>query len=50
MIYNDIPIVTNDLFRDHIFDMFKMFDSKNNQVKHYIESMCLKYEKKIVWN
>ena len=48
MIYNDIPIVTNDLFRDHIFDMFKMFDSKNNQVKHYIESMCLKYGKKIV--
>uniref|UniRef100_A0A6C0J3H0 Uncharacterized protein n=1 Tax=viral metagenome TaxID=1070528 RepID=A0A6C0J3H0_9ZZZZ len=47
MIYNDIPIITNDLFRDHIFDMFKMFDSKNNQIKHYIESMCLSYGKKI---
>ena len=47
LIYNDIPVITNDLFRDHIFDMFKMFDSKNNQIKHYIESMCLQYGKKI---
>ena len=47
MIFKNISIITNDMFRDHIFDMFKIFDSKNNQIKHYIESMCLTYGKNI---
>lgn len=43
MIINDIPIITNDLFRDHIFEAFKLFESKNNQIANYINEMKLSF-------
>ncbi len=43
MIMNKIPIITNDKFRDHIFEIFKLFDSKNNQLSNYIKEMTLSY-------
>ena len=43
MILFDIPVITNDFFRDHIFDMFQLFDSYNNQIRNYISEMLLKY-------
>lgn len=45
MIINKIPIITNDKFRDHIFEIFKLFDSKNNQLSNYIKEMTLSYNK-----
>lgn len=43
MIINKIPIITNDKFRDHIFEVFKIFDTKNNQISNYIKEMILSY-------
>jgi hypothetical protein len=43
IIYNDIPVLTNDKFKDHIYDMFKLFDSKNNNVKNYFDEKIINY-------
>ncbi len=50
MIYNNIPVITNDIFRDHVFDMFKLFDTKNNRIKNYISEMILSYNKDEISN
>ena len=50
MIYNNIPVITNDIFRDHIYDMFKFFDTKNNKIKNYISEMILSYNKDSISN
>ena len=43
MMIKNIPIVTNDLFRDHIYVAFKLFESKNNQIANYINEMKLSF-------
>ena len=50
MIYNDIPVITNDGFKDHIYDMLKLFDNKNNKIKNYISEMKLSYSDKNIEN
>lgn len=46
MINNNIPIISNDNFKDHLFDMYKLFDCKSNFVKNYISSKTLTYTNK----
>jgi|APSaa5957512535_1039671.scaffolds.fasta_scaffold27550_4 hypothetical protein len=48
MIYNNIPVVTNDNFRDHIYEMFELFDTKNNKIKNYISEMKLSFSDKYI--
>lgn len=48
IIYNDINIITNDLFKDHIFEMFKLFESKNNQIKNYLTEKILNYNRNFI--
>ena len=43
MMIKNIPIVTNDLFRDHIYEAFKLFETKNNQISNYINEMKLSF-------
>tara|TARA_Y100000389_G_C17410654_1_gene490714 strand:- start:135 stop:1136 length:1002 start_codon:yes stop_codon:yes gene_type:complete len=50
MIMNKIPIITNDKFRDHIFEIFKIFDRKNNQLSNYIKEMTLSYNQFMIEN
>lgn len=46
LINNNIPIISNDNFKDHIFDMYQLFDCKSNFVKNYISSKTLTYTNK----
>ena len=43
LLCNKIPIISNDKFRDHIYEIFKLFNSKNNQLSNYIKEMTLSY-------
>tara|TARA_Y100000589_G_C27091383_1_gene604052 strand:+ start:109 stop:1104 length:996 start_codon:yes stop_codon:yes gene_type:complete len=45
MVLSDKPIVTNDCFRDHIFDMFKNFDTIDFKIKNYIHEHIINYTK-----
>lgn len=43
MFKKNIPIITNDKFRDHIYDMMCLFEGKHSIVKGYINDMILHY-------
>jgi hypothetical protein len=47
MIYGDIPVISNDKYRDHIFDMFKLHYKNNvynfNRVSNYIKDNIITY-------
>jgi len=45
MILSNKPIITNDCFRDHIFDMFKNFDTIDFKIKNYINENIINYNK-----
>lgn len=45
MILSDKPIITNDCFRDHIFDMFKNFETIDFKIKNYIIENTINYTK-----
>ena len=45
MIATNSVIISNDIFRDHIFDMFKLFESKDNKIKNYISENIISYNK-----
>ena len=45
MILSNKPVITNDCFRDHIFDMFKNFDTIDFKVKNYINENIINYTK-----
>ena len=45
MILSNKPVITNDCFRDHIFDMFKNFDTVDFKVKNYINENVINYTK-----
>jgi hypothetical protein len=48
MILSDKPIITNDRFRDHIFEMFKNFDTIDFKIKNYINDNIINYNKNII--
>jgi hypothetical protein len=41
-IISNKPIITNDKFKDHIFDMFKLFEN-NNMIENYIKESIINY-------
>ena len=45
MILSNKPIITNDNFKDHIFDIFKHFDTIDFKIKNYINENILNYTK-----
>lgn len=45
LIYSGKYIISNDIFRDHIFDMFKLFDTKDNKIRNYILENIISYNK-----
>ena len=49
MILSNKPVITNDCFRDHIFDMFKNFDTIDFKVKNYINENIINYTKNKVY-
>jgi len=48
MVLSNKPIITNDCFRDHIFDMFKHFDTIDFKIKNYINERIINYTKKSI--
>lgn len=46
MVMSNKPVITNDCFRDHIFDMFKHFDTVDFKVKNFINENIINYTKK----
>lgn len=45
MILSNKPIITNDNFKDHIFDMFKNFDTIDFKIKNYFNENIINYTK-----
>jgi hypothetical protein len=45
MILSNKPIITNDNFKDHIFDLFKHLDTVDFKIKNYINENILNYTK-----
>lgn len=46
MIKNNIPVITNDKFRDHIYDMFKLVSNNKkviNMITNYIKDNIINY-------
>lgn len=48
MVLSDKPIITNDCFRDHIFEMFKNFDTIDFKIKNYINDNIINYNKNTI--
>ena len=48
MILSNKPIITNDNFRDHIFDMFSNFETVDLKIKNYIIENVINYNKKVL--
>lgn len=45
MILSNKPVITNDNFKDHIFDMLKNFETVDLKIKNYINENIINYNK-----
>lgn len=45
MILSNKPVITNDKFKDHIFDMLKNFETVDLKIKNYINENIINYNK-----